>query len=75
MRGDTFLSSSRAGNGEADRPDNSAEGACESGQGDQRCAGINRHGVADERAAQERSSAPSWLRVMRLRPQGMRVKR
>ncbi|HEY6365600.1 MAG TPA: ABC transporter substrate binding protein, partial [Candidatus Binatia bacterium] len=29
-------------------------------------AGINRHGVADERAAQERSSAPSWLRVMRL---------
>ena len=33
-------------------------------------AGINRHGVADERAAQERSSAPFWLRVMRLRPQG-----
>jgi ABC-type uncharacterized transport system substrate-binding protein len=40
------------------------------GQGDQGCAGINRHGVADERAAQERSSAPSWLRVMRLGPQG-----
>ncbi len=38
-------------------------------------AGINRHGVADERAAQERSSAPFWLRVMRLRPQGGRVKR
>jgi putative tryptophan/tyrosine transport system substrate-binding protein len=33
-------------------------------------AGINRHGVADERAAQERSSAPSWLRVMRLGPKG-----
>src|SRR4029077_9034095 len=33
-------------------------------------AGINRHGVADERAAQERSSAPFWLRVMRLRSQG-----
>jgi putative ABC transport system substrate-binding protein len=33
-------------------------------------AGINRHGVADERAAQERSSAPSWLRVMQLRSQG-----
>ncbi len=33
-------------------------------------AGINRHGVADERAAQKRSSAPFWLRVMRLRPQG-----
>ena len=33
-------------------------------------AGINRHGVADERAAQERSSAPSWLRVMHRRPQG-----
>ena len=33
-------------------------------------AGINRHGVADERAAQERSSAPFWPRVMRLRPQG-----
>ena len=33
-------------------------------------AGINRHGVADERAAQERSRAPSWLRVMRQRPQG-----
>ena len=31
-------------------------------------AGINRHGVADERAAQERSSAPFWLRVMRLGP-------
>jgi putative ABC transport system substrate-binding protein len=29
-------------------------------------AGINRHGVADERAAQERSSAPFWPRVMRL---------
>ena len=33
-------------------------------------AGINRHGVADERAAQERSSAPFWLRVMRLGSQG-----
>ena len=33
-------------------------------------AGINRHGVADERAAQERSSAPFWLRVMRLGPKG-----
>jgi putative ABC transport system substrate-binding protein len=33
-------------------------------------AGINRHGVADERAAQERSSAPFWLRVMHLCPQG-----
>ena len=33
-------------------------------------AGINRHGVADERAAQERSSAPFWLRVMHRRPQG-----
>ena len=31
-------------------------------------AGINRHGVADERAAQERSSAPFWLRVMHRRP-------
>ena len=31
-------------------------------------AGINRHGVADERAAQERSSAPFWPRVMRLGP-------
>ena len=40
------------------------------GQGDQRGAGINRHGVADERAAQERSSAPFWLRVMRLGPKG-----
>src|SRR5262245_7761296 len=29
-------------------------------------AEINRHGVADERAAQERSSAPFWLRVMHL---------
>jgi ABC-type uncharacterized transport system substrate-binding protein len=29
-------------------------------------AGINRQGVADERAAQERSSAPFWPRVMRL---------
>jgi YD repeat-containing protein len=28
-------------------------------------AGKNRHGVADERAAQERSSDPSWPRVMR----------
>ena len=33
-------------------------------------AGINRHGVADERAAQERSSAPFWFRVMRLGPKG-----
>ena len=33
-------------------------------------AGINRKGVADERAAQERSSAPSWPRVMRLHSQG-----
>jgi ABC-type uncharacterized transport system substrate-binding protein len=33
-------------------------------------AGINRHGVADERAAQEGSSAPFWLRVMRLGPKG-----
>jgi putative ABC transport system substrate-binding protein len=33
-------------------------------------AGINRHGVADEKAAQERSSAPFWLRVMHRRPQG-----
>ena len=33
-------------------------------------AGINRHGVADQRAAQERSSAPFWLRVMRLGPKG-----
>ena len=33
-------------------------------------AGINRHGVADERAAQERSSAPFWLRVMHLGPKG-----
>src|SRR5262249_2368717 len=32
------------------------------GQGYQGCAEINRRGVADERAAQERSSAPSWLR-------------
>ena len=39
-------------------------------KGYQGCAGINRHGVADERAAQERSSAPFWLRVMRLGPQG-----
>ena len=34
--------------------------AVSSGQGDQGGAGINRHGVADERAAQERSSAPFW---------------
>jgi putative ABC transport system substrate-binding protein len=33
-------------------------------------AGINRHGVVDERAAQERSNAPFWLRVMRLGPRG-----
>ena len=33
-------------------------------------AGINRHGVADERAGQERSSAPFWLRVMHRCPQG-----
>ena len=31
-------------------------------------AGINRHGVADERAVQERSSAPFWPRVMRRWP-------
>ena len=55
---------------EADRPDDSAERAGAGGQGDQRGAGINRHGVADERAAQERSSAPFWLRVMRLGPKG-----
>src|SRR5262245_14706918 len=34
--------------------------------GYQGCAEINRYGVADERAAQERSSAPFWLRVMHL---------
>jgi hypothetical protein len=56
--------------GEADRPDDSAECGSKGGQGDQGCAGINRHGVADERAAQERSSAPFWLRVMRLGPKG-----
>src|SRR5262249_54139413 len=33
-------------------------------------AGINRYGVADERAAQERSSAPFWLRVMHLHSYG-----
>ena len=38
-------------------------------------AGINRHGVADERAAQERSSAPFWLRVMHLASVRTRVKR
>jgi len=41
-----------------------------SAKGNQGGAGINRHGVADERAAQERSSAPFWLRVMHLCPKG-----
>jgi hypothetical protein len=49
-------------------PDDSTQRAGAGGHGDQGGAGINRHRVADERAAQERSSAPFWLRVMRLGP-------
>jgi len=57
-------------NSQANRCDDPAQRAGAGGSGDQRGAGINRHGVADERTAQERSSAPSWPRVMHLRPQG-----
>src|ERR1700730_17426471 len=32
------------------------------------CVGINRRGVVNERVIQERSSEPSWPRVMRGRP-------
>ncbi len=38
------------------------------------CAGINRHGAGDESSPQERSSNPSWPRVMRYRPRGQPVR-